>query len=147
MSTTSNKDPRTNSARMDSHGGIDLAPEGTDFKEIVRYLSKDLDLKSELALAVVPVLLQNLITLDKKQQDYGPHNLTKFGVGGVIVRMNDKMERIINLDRRRKENEAFAFNEPISDSFLDIANYGFIAYVMERGLWPDKKTVLSAFGQ
>lgn len=109
---------------------------------LVDHITNELGLTTELARAVVPVLIQNLQTLERKQKDYGPHNLTKFGVRGVIVRMNDKMERIINLSTRRETElmkngcELPTFNEPMSDSFLDIQNYGLIAYVMDRGIWP-----------
>ena len=98
-------------------------------------LCKELELSTSLVRAVAPVLIQNLITLERKQRDYGPHNLTKFGTFGVVVRMGDKMERIVNLS---KKSDATTNNEPIADSFLDLANYALIAYVMQQNLWPDE---------
>lgn len=109
-----------------------------------------LGLETSLVRAVAPVLIQNLITLEMKQRDYGPHNLTKFGTFGVVVRMNDKMERITNLSKKSgllglaygmagdKSLDATVNNEPIADSFLDLANYALIAYVMQKNLWPDE---------
>lgn len=91
------------------------------------------DLKTDLARAVLPVLLANLCMLDRKQQDYGSLNLTKFGTFGVVVRMNDKLERVVNLI---KKADAVANNEPLADSFLDLANYALIAYVMQTAKWP-----------
>lgn len=91
------------------------------------------DLQTDLAKTALPVLLQNLCVLDRKQQDYGSSNLTKFGVDGVVVRANDKLERIINL---RKKGDAVANNEPLADSFLDLANYALIGYLMQTGKWP-----------
>lgn len=106
-------------------------------------LIRDLGLKTELAKAIVPVVLTNLDILDRKQQDYGSQNLLKFGPFGVVVRMNDKLERIINLmkkaqmaDARADMDGCEAFNEPLADSFLDLANYALIAYVMQMGKWP-----------
>lgn len=100
-----------------------------------------LGLTTELAQAVVPVLIRNLITLESKQKDYGPHNLIKFGEYGVVVRMGDKMERIINLSKKQRQaygntTEMYACNEPMADSFLDMANYSLIGYVMQTGVWP-----------
>lgn len=85
-----------------------------------------------LAKAALPVVLENLLILDRKQQDYGSGNLLKFGVQGVVVRANDKLERIINLSKRTSD----AQNEPLADSFLDLANYALIGYLMHTGKWP-----------
>lgn len=110
---------------------------------VITDLIRDLGLDTELAKVVLPVLLQNLQTLDRKQQDYGSANLTKFGPLGVVVRMNDKLERIVNLMKKRDHakndglpSTATVLNEPLADSFLDLANYALIAYVMEQKLWP-----------
>ncbi len=88
---------------------------------------------TDLARAALPVVLENLRVLDRKQQDYGSSNLTKFGVDGVVVRANDKLERIINL---RKKGDKVANNEPLADSFLDLANYALIGYLMQTAKWP-----------
>lgn len=78
--------------------------------------------------------VRNIVLLNKKQQDYGPRNISSFGVFGVLIRMNDKLERLKTLmskSRRRK-----AQNESIRDSFVDISNYGLIAIVIEDNKWP-----------
>jgi len=67
----------------------------------------------------------------KKQADYGPQNIAEFGLAGVIVRLNDKMARIKHLIGRQ------AMNEPLADSFLDVANYGLIALMILDGEWPN----------
>ncbi len=119
------------------------------FTNLVSDVCNKLGLKTSLVHVVVPVLIQNLITLEMKQRDYGPHNLTKFGTFGVVVRMNDKMERITNLSKKSglglaygmagdKSLDATVNNEPIADSFLDLANYALIAYVMQKNLWPNE---------
>ncbi len=99
-------------------------------------LAAELGLKTELAAAILPVVIENLQLLDRKQQDYGPANLIKFGAFGVVVRANDKMERIINLMKQRHEQGALDVkNEAVQDSMLDLANYALIAYVLETGKW------------
>jgi hypothetical protein len=120
------------------------------FTNLVSDVCNKLGLETSLVRAVAPILIQNLITLEMKQRDYGPHNLTKFGTFGVVVRMNDKMERITNLSKKSgslslayqmandKTLNSAANNEPLADSFLDLANYALIAYVMQQNLWPDE---------
>ena len=133
------------------HGGIDEVREPADTAylesmaqmRLAKMIIEDLHLTTDLAKAVVPVLIQNLATLERKQLDYGPLNLIKFGVDGVVVRSSDKLERVINLINRRRVERARGaelptFNEPLADSFLDLANYSLIAYVMDREIWPCK---------
>lgn len=74
--------------------------------------------------------------LCSKQNDYGPGNINNAPGGpinGLLVRMNDKMERLKNL----MYNGAVAKNESIEDSFVDIANYAVIALMVRRGVWPE----------
>lgn len=95
-------------------------------------ITKELGLKTELAQLILPVMLSNLQKLDGKQQDYGAENLHKFGTFGVVVRMNDKMERIVNLSKKSGASTS-PVNESMQDSFLDLSNYGLIAYVIDNG--------------
>ena len=133
------------------HGGIEESRPSRNLESAeAQRLILALGLTTDLARAVVPILIRNLITLEAKQKDYGPHNLTKFGTFGVVVRMGDKMERIINLANKSRRYEGVADaigrhpsaraeivqNEPLADSFLDMANYSLIGYVMNTNTWP-----------
>jgi hypothetical protein len=100
----------------------------------LKQLAKELDLQTDLATAILPLALLNLTILDRKQQDYGRTNLTEFGVFGVVVRMNDKMQRLKHLTERGAG--AGAQFEPIKDTLLDLANYAYIAYAMHALGWP-----------
>ncbi len=60
-------------------------------------LQSDLGLQTEAGKEALVIALENVILLDKKQQDYGSSNISKFGVFGVIVRLSDKIERLKNL--------------------------------------------------
>lgn len=74
--------------------------------------------------------------LIKKQLDYGPGNINNAPGGalnGVLVRMNDKMERLKHLVYQLDGEPQ---NESIDDSFLDIANYAVIAMMVRQGSWP-----------
>jgi hypothetical protein len=69
-----------------------------------------------------------------KQKDYGPKNISAFGLVGVLVRMNDKFERLKNLTKTGKRPT----NETIEDSLIDVANYAMIALAVHRGWWTDE---------
>lgn len=72
----------------------------------------------------------------QKHHDYGPKNISLSPGGplnGIRVRMWDKFARINNLI----DTKAEAKNEPLADSFKDMANYSIIALLVERGAWPE----------
>jgi DNA polymerase II small subunit/DNA polymerase delta subunit B len=71
-----------------------------------------------------------------KQLDYGPDNINNAHGGpinGLMVRLGDKFERLKNL---LKKQQVKPQHEPIEDSFKDLANYGVIGLMIQRGLWP-----------
>ena len=79
----------------------------------------------------------------EKQLDYGSHNITLgTGVGNdcnidltlsaLIVRINDKAQRLINLFLIKK---APPTNEPLIDSFKDISVYSIMSQIVNRGKW------------
>ena len=76
-------------------------------------------------------MLSDIQLFDKKQHDYGPGNIAKFGEFGVIVRTNDKLERLINLNKR---NDSHA-NESIIDKWQDLSGSGAIARVVIQDQW------------
>ena len=76
--------------------------------------------------------MSDIKLFDKKQHDYGPHSIGKFGTTGVLVRSSDKLERLINL-YKRGENPEVA--EPITETWQDISVYGAIARVCEDDEW------------
>ncbi len=82
-------------------------------------------------------------TFCKKQHDYGQHNITlgmdlsdpdnrHMSVTAIIIRINDKVQRLFNLVLRRKVE---AQNEPIEDAFKDLSVYGIIAQIVSSGKW------------
>ena len=79
----------------------------------------------------------------KKQMDYGPSNIAmgtdlatkeqkRLSKIGLIVRINDKVQRLINLVIN---NNREAQNEPTVDAFKDLACYGIIAQIVQNGKW------------
>ena len=79
----------------------------------------------------------------KKQMDYGPSNISmgtalktddekRLSLVGLIVRVNDKVQRLLNLIVKNNRN---AQNEPTVDAFKDLACYGIIAQIVQNGKW------------
>ena len=82
-------------------------------------------------------------TFCKKQMDYGPSNISMgTGVGGqvnkklattaLVVRINDKVQRLLNLV---VSNDREAQNEPVEAAFKDLSVYGIIAQIVKNGKW------------
>jgi hypothetical protein len=72
--------------------------------------------------------------LVKKHKDYGTKNIlnTPFGAEiGILVRLHDKLSRLVNLLQEAKEPQ----NESIEDTWLDIRNYGQIGMLVRRKLF------------
>lgn len=89
----------------------------------------------EVVDAFIDELEKMSVLFAKKQADYGPGNIAKFGEVGLLVRMNDKFERLTNLFVNRKN----ANNEAIEDTLRDIANYAVIWLLVRQGKWPDAR--------
>ena len=79
----------------------------------------------------------------KKQMDYGPSNISMgTGIGdsvnkklastALIIRINDKVQRLLNLV---VTNDRDAQNEPVEDAFKDLSVYGIIAQIVKNGKW------------
>ena len=90
-----------------------------------------LGITTPLGKAALDAFLEAAVLLDKKNRDYGPGNISAFGERGVIVRLNDKVERLKTLVWGNRTPE----HEKVSDTWLDTANYGIIGLLCHRGVW------------
>jgi|SRR3989304_2047183 len=102
---------------------------------VLQHVAEDLGIKTKAGVIALQIAIENVLLLDSKQQDYGSKNISSFGTFGVVVRMNDKFERIKHLFLNRRKR---AVNESIRDSFRDICNYSIIALMLEMKQWPDE---------
>lgn len=107
-------------------------------------LASQLGLKTEIGRKALVIALDNIQTLDRKQQDYGSQNIARHGEFGVLVRCDDKTARLANLLKNRKtmvladdpaDCQMAPRNESILDSWLDLANYGIIGAMCHLGEW------------
>jgi hypothetical protein len=81
--------------------------------------------------------IYNAELLLQKHRDYGPRNIADApggAINGLRVRMHDKMARINHLI----DSKQSAVNEPLRDSFIDLANYAMIGLLVVDGKWPSK---------
>lgn len=107
-------------------------------------------LKTQTFEAKYPELSKQFLKIQKeqyelfaeKQLNYGPNNITlgtnlstekeKYNsLFGLVIRLNDKVQRLLNLISNKKEE----INESIEDNFLDISIYGIISLLVKREKW------------
>ena len=75
------------------------------------------------------------VVYERKNADYGDsfaQSLDKHGLIAAIVRMDDKMNRVINLN---KADEQLVNDESIRDTLMDLANYAIMSV-----MWLDKES-------
>ena len=77
-----------------------------------------------------------------KNADYSPANVLGVGEIGLIVRMWDKMTRLLNLLGFEIDVKFVgyhgpkeAMNESVEDSYRDISVYAIIAQIYREGKW------------
>lgn len=79
----------------------------------------------------------------KKMNNYGKGNIMlggdinnefdrKIAISGVVIRLNDKSNRLINLTLKGTTDSV---NEPIIDAFIDMCNYSIIAQILHNEKW------------
>ena len=89
------------------------------------------------------LLEEDYKTFCKKQMDYGPGNIAlgqtlsnpeeiRLSLTGLIIRMNDKVQRLLNLIVKHNRE---AQNESVEDAFGDLSVYGIIARIVANGKW------------
>ena len=97
----------------------------------------------ETAKEVQRIQFEQWETFCKKQMDYGPSNISmgtgvgkavnvKLATTALVVRINDKVQRLLNLVVTHNRE---AQNEPVEDAFKDLSVYGIIAQIVKNGKW------------
>ena len=77
-----------------------------------------------------------------KNADYSPANVLATGEIGVIVRLWDKIARLMNLSGFKIEIKSSEFQKPIlpkhesiEDTLIDAGNYSIIGMLLRKGKW------------
>lgn len=87
-----------------------------------------------VAAGIFPENFENLepevaAVLVRKQLDYGPNNILRFGSTGLAVRVYDKISRLENLMTSGETPN----NESLRDNCLDVIGYAAIGMMFEAG--------------
>jgi hypothetical protein len=98
---------------------------------IIDDLFDKLKCTEEQSRTFIAHVLDMVQLFDKKQHDYGPGNIADFGEFGVLVRVNDKFNRLRNLITKKRD----AANESIDDTWMDISVYAVIALLLRHNEW------------
>ena len=106
-------------------------------EKLASEICQRLGLRTDMSREYVVAMLELAVLFDKKQSDYGSTNISSTGELGVMVRTQDKVSRIRNLLMKEMKGSADsgAQNEPLEDSWKDMANYGVIGLLLRRGRW------------
>ena len=118
----------------------DMPQKTTTIEDIVAYIKENYPETEEMFQKE----LNNMyLTFCRKQYDYGPNNIAmgtllsndkeiSMSLLGIIVRLNDKVNRLVNLATK---HDFKAQNEPIEDAFLDVAIYCVMALIVKSKKW------------
>ena len=118
----------------------DIPQKTTTIEDTVGYIKENYPETEE---DLQKVLNKMYLTFCKKQFDYGPGNIAmgtslkteeevNMALLGIIVRLNDKINRLVNLSTKHNFK---AQNEPIEDAFLDTAIYAAMALIVKNQKW------------
>ena len=69
-----------------------------------------------------------LETFIKKNNDYGNSNLDTFGKIGILIRLQDKINRYINIS---KNNIHLVEDESLDDTIKDLINYSYLFLIQK----------------
>ena len=100
--------------------------------DIIPDLCAAMGLKTRIGQNALRMVLSDVQLLDRKQQDYGPGNISAFGELGIVVRCTDKIERLKTLHRT---GATAVKTETLEDTWIDLGNYSLIARLIRAGLW------------
>lgn len=104
-------------------------------KKVTEKAEPNKEISFEIDVVTIADQISRLVI--KKQQDYGPNNIQRSPFGplhGLIVRMYDKVARAANLTSKPYRTPS---NEPLRDSFLDLAGYAILAILVLDKRFPE----------
>jgi hypothetical protein len=99
--------------------------------QIDELIAQKLNITTEMGKTALAYYVQAIQLFEKKQLDYGSGNIADFGEFGVLVRLNDKINRLKNLFKTQAEANC----ESIADTWRDITNYGLIGLMCHLKVW------------
>tara|TARA_R100000742_G_C4278858_1_gene102287 strand:- start:3455 stop:3859 length:405 start_codon:yes stop_codon:yes gene_type:complete len=110
-------------------------------KEYTNEIREEMQDKYPETMAAFKDTTQSMLELFSiKQSCYGPGNINMGGnkelaLLALSIRMNDKVQRLLNILHDRKGNNPMENSESIEDTFMDLAVYGVIAMTVFKDKW------------
>ena len=101
----------------------------------IQKFAEELDLQTDMGVEFLRLALENVKLFDSKQQDYGSDNITLNGELGIMVRCTDKVSRMRNMLFKQLKGEDKVNHESLEDTYRDLANYGIIGTMLNKGTW------------
>lgn len=116
------------------------AREGVEYEAMTKEdlqeaIEDTLEIQTDMGREIIKVALECVKLFDKKQLDYGSTNISASGEMGVAVRIQDKASRMRHILLKGMRGEEGVNNEPLADTYQDVANYGMIGMLLNRGHW------------
>jgi hypothetical protein len=91
----------------------------------------------ELERAMAARLVAQFEIFKQRQRKYGSGNIARRGPHGIVVRLEDKIERLARaLDVSRPDKALDFQDETLSDSCHDAGNYSQMIHLCVAGHWP-----------
>jgi len=103
--------------------------------KLVDQIVSTLGVKTPMGKEIAKVSLECIKLFDEKQLDYGSTNIGASGEIGVAVRLQDKVSRMRHILLKALKGETSVINEPLADTYQDVANYGMIGMLLNRNIW------------
>lgn len=98
---------------------------------------EDMDLDT-FNVAIIDISEKMQALLSSKRQSYGPHNLTRFGLTGIVIRAADKIERLATMTMNGATENADG--DSMEDALKDLISYGILGLMYYQGNMKDKES-------
>jgi hypothetical protein len=106
----------------------------------IEYIEKNYPI---MAKAFQEIQFEQYELFCRKQYNYGKGNIMlggdidntddrKMALSGLVIRMNDKLNRLMSLILKNKKD---VVDESVEDTFIDMANYSIISLLVNRIKW------------
>jgi hypothetical protein len=106
--------------------------EDYDNKDIEKMTNEEINnfLKTQDKIQKYQSIQNELLeTFIKKNNDYGNNNLDTYGKIGIIIRMQDKINRYLNISKNNIEIKVD--DENLNDTIKDLINYCYLFLIQE----------------
>lgn len=102
--------------------------------KIVGIVAKQLELENDISSKFISEALHAIKTFDGKHTEKGLAKLDKFGAMGVVIKMDDKYQILVDQYDPKSDNETMT-DEGLQKLWEDVAVYSLMGRIIEKGDW------------